>query len=212
MKKFTVVSSVLALCMSGCGGGGSTADGAAQKSATVSGSISGLSPGVTALLVNNGTETIAVSANGSFKFDHPVAAGATYSVALFSDPNGNACKVANGTGVIAQNAADVSNVAVTCQLAAIALLQYNVGVTVSGLTAGNSVSFSDGQGAILKVAANGLGVFAKQYSPLLVPGASYNVTVSANPTGQSCTLTNNAGTNPAGAGFSNFINVTAACK
>jgi hypothetical protein len=83
---------------------------------------------------------------------------------------------------------------------------------VSGLAAGNSVSFSDGQGNILKLSANGLGVFPKSYSPLAVPGANYNVTVSANPSGQACTLTNSSGTNPAGIGFSNFINVSAACK
>ncbi|CAN7697022.1 hypothetical protein [Duganella sp. LjRoot269] len=212
MNKFTVAPLVLALCIVGCGGGSSTTDIPAQKSASISGSMSGLSPGVTALLVNNGTETIAVSANGSFKFDHPVAAGAAYSVTLFGDPNGNACKVANGAGMVAQNAVDISNVAVTCQPAAITLLRYNVGVTVSGLTAGNSVNFADDQGSILKVSANGLGVFPKSYSPLMVPGADYNVTVSANPSGQTCTLANSSGTNPAGVGFSNFINVTAVCK
>lgn len=214
MSKFRVVALLAAVAVAGCGGGGSTAPSvpATPKSATISGSIAGLSANSTLLLVNNSAETIAVKANTSFKFATPVAAGTAYNVTLFANPNGNDCKVANGAGTIAQDGGDISNVAVTCQPAVIALLAYNVGVTVSGLAAGGSVSFADAQGNILKASANGLSVFAPSYSPLSLHGASYNVTVSLNPTGQTCTLANNAGTNNAGTGFVDFINVTATCK
>ncbi|MQA40205.1 hypothetical protein [Rugamonas aquatica] len=214
MRKFRVVALLAAVSMAGCGGGGSTAPSApvTPKSATISGSIAGLSANSTLLLVNNNAETIAVKASSSFKFANPVAAGAPYSVTLFANPNGNDCKVANDAGTIAQDGGDISNVAVTCQPAAIALLAYNVGVTVSGLAAGGSVSFADAQGNILKASANGLSVFAQSYSPLMLHGASYNVTVSLNPTGQTCTLANNTGTNDTTPNFTNFINVTATCK
>ncbi|MQA21050.1 hypothetical protein [Rugamonas rivuli] len=214
MNKFKVMALLGALSMAGCGGGGSTAPAApaTPKSATISGSIAGLSANSTLLLVNSNAETIAVKATTSFKFANPVAAGTPYSVTLFANPNGNDCKVANGAGTVAQDGGDISNVAVTCQPAAIGLLKYNVGVTVSGLAAGGSVSFADAQGNILKASANGLSVFAQSYSPLAVPGANYNVTVSFNPTGQTCTLANNAGTNDTTPSFTNFINVTATCK
>ncbi|OFA04518.1 hypothetical protein DUGA2_20640 [Duganella sp. HH101] len=214
MSQFKVIALIGALALAGCGGGGSTAPSVppVQKAAVISGSVAGLSGNSTLLLVNNNAETIAVKANGAFKFAHPVASGAPYSVALFADPNGNACTVANGSGTVAQNAVDIGNVAVTCQPAVIALLTYNVGVTVSGLAAGGSVSFADAQGNLLRAGANGLSVFALSYSPQSLHGASYDVTVSLNPAGQTCTLTNNAGTNNAGAGFTDFINVTATCK
>lgn len=203
---------IAALSVAGCGGGGSTPAVPAQKTATVAGGISGMSSGATALLANNGTEIIAVNANGSFKFPTPLAAGAAYSVVLFANPTGNACTVANGSGTVAQSPADIGNIAVTCQPAVIALLTYNVGVTVSGLAAGASVNFADDQGHVIKASTNGLSVFPQPYSPLAVPGANYNVMVSSNPAGQTCTLSNNTGANPVGANFSSFINVIANCK
>lgn len=213
MSQFKVIALMGALSLAGCGGGGSTGASAppVQKTAVISGSVAGLSGNSTLLMVNNNAETIAVKANGAFKFATPVASGAPYSVVLIADPNGNACTIANGSGTVAQNAVDISNVAVTCQPAVIALLTYYVGVTVSGLAAGGEVSFADARGSLLKVSANGLSVFAQSYSPQSLRGASYNVTVSLNPAGQTCTLTNNAGTNNAGAGFTDFINVTATC-
>jgi|GEM_PF-1075636 len=214
MSQFKVTALMLAMLVAGCGGGGgstATTPPATQKSALISGSATGLSASSTLLLVNNGAETIAVKGNGTFKFTYPVASGAPYSVAKFADPNGASCTVANGSGTIAQDAVDISNVAVTCQPAVIGLLHYYVGVTVSGLAVGNTVSFSDGRGNTLKASANGLAVFAGSYSPLELHGASYAVTVSANPTGQVCTLTNNTGSNEL-TSFVDFINVTALCK
>ncbi|MCU6496819.1 hypothetical protein LPN04_03315 [Rugamonas sp. A1-17] len=213
MSQFKVTALMLTMLVAGCGGGSTaTEPPATQKSALISGSVTGLSANTTLLLVNNGAETVAVKGSGGFKFTYPVASGAPYSVAKFADPNGATCIVANGSGTIAQDAVDISNVAVTCQPAAIGLLQYRVGVTVSGLAVGNTVSFSNGGSDILKASANGLAVFAVSYSPMELHGASYAVTVSANPTGQTCTLTNNTGTNNAGTGFVDLVNVTALCK
>ncbi|WP_147330343.1 MULTISPECIES: hypothetical protein [unclassified Duganella] len=213
MNQLKITALTLTMLVAGCGGGSTdTTPPATQKSALISGTVTGLAADTTLLLVNNGAETIAVKGSGGFKFTYPVASGAPYSVVKFADPNGGVCTVANGSGTIAQNAVDVGNVAVTCQPAAIGSLQYHVGVTVSGLAAGNAVSFADANGNILKAGANGLSVFAASYSPMELHGASYAVTVSANPTGQTCTLTNNTGTNNSGTGFVDFINVTALCK
>ncbi|MYN17202.1 hypothetical protein GTP81_10605 [Rugamonas sp. FT107W] len=213
MNQLKITALTLTMLVAGCGGGSTdTTPPATQKSALISGSVTGLAADATLLLVNNGAETIAVKGSGGFKFTYPVASGAPYSVVKFADPNGGVCTVANGSGTIAQNAVDIGNVAVTCQPAAIGLLQYHVGVTVSGLAAGNAVSFADANGNILKAGTNGLSVFAAAYSPMELHGASYAVTVSANPTGQACTLTNNTGTNNSGTGFVDFINITALCK
>ncbi len=77
---------------------------------TVGGDVSGLTG--TVLLRNNGGDDLSVSADGSFTFTTALADGATYEVAVGTQPSGQTCTVSNGTGTIA--GADVTDVAVTC--------------------------------------------------------------------------------------------------
>ncbi|RFP14993.1 MULTISPECIES: hypothetical protein [unclassified Duganella] len=214
MDKLKAITLLLALGMGGCGGGGGLLDYryTPHTSATIAGDTYGLAPNNTVLLANNGTEIIAVTGNNHFQFANPVASNAPYNVTLLGNPNGRACTVANGTGTILPDAVDIRSVTVMCNVAAVAMQTYKVGVTVSGLATGGTVSFVDAQGNNLSANNNGLSVFAQSYSPLVVPGASYKVTVANNPAGQTCTLTNNEGTNSNGPGFVDFINVTAVCK
>lgn len=216
MDKCKAITLLLALGMAGCGGGGGGGlldyRYTPHTSATISGDTYGLAPNNTVLVVNNGTEIIAVKGNNHFQFANPVASNAPYNVTLLGNPNGRACTVANGTGTILPDAVDIRIVGVMCNPAAVGIASYKVGVTVSGLATGGTVSFADAQGNILSASNNGLSVFAQAYSPLQVPGASYKVTMATNPPGQSCTLTNNVGTNSNGPDFADFVNVTAVCK
>lgn len=101
----------LALALAACGGGGDTAPaGGGTASYTVGGTVSGLT-GTVVLQDNNG-DNLAVSANGTFTFATKIASGSAYSVTVLTQPTGQICSVAGGTGTIA--AADVTNVTVTC--------------------------------------------------------------------------------------------------
>ncbi|HJV82343.1 DUF4369 domain-containing protein [Noviherbaspirillum sp.] len=192
------------LPIAGCGGSSSPTD------ATIGGTVSGLPSGITVLLVNNNTETINVNTNGSFVFSRKVQARGTYNVTLYTQPTGASCAVANGTGTVNQVGENVANVSVTCTPAAHAFLNYSLGVTVSGLAQGNFVTFLNNGGDSVTANANGLFIFPKTYALQVAGDESYNVTVSTNPSGQTCTLSNASGTNTS-ANFVNFVNIVANC-
>jgi hypothetical protein len=92
------------------GGGGSSGGGSSSATYSVGGTLSGLSG--TVVLGDNGNDTLSVNANGSFTFDTPLASGAAYSVSVLTDPTGEVCTVANGSGTVA--AANVTGVSVAC--------------------------------------------------------------------------------------------------
>ena len=77
---------------------------------SVGGTVSGLSG--TVVLQDNGGDNLSVSANGPFTFATPLAGGAAYNVTVKTNPTGQTCTVASGSGTIA--AANITNVAVSC--------------------------------------------------------------------------------------------------
>ena len=127
----------LALLMVGCGGGGGGASSPPPATYTVGGTVSGLS--VSGLVLNSDFGgDLPISASGSFTFSTRLAAGTKFNVSVKSQPTSSPaqkCQVANGTGTIA--AANVTNVAVTCQSTI-------GGGTVSGLV---------GSGLVLRLVA-----------------------------------------------------------
>lgn len=81
-RRLFCLSLAAAILAAGCGGGPTPAAPAAM--ATVGGTVTGLPSGITILLVDNGTNTISVNANGSFTFDKKVPASSVYNVTLFT--------------------------------------------------------------------------------------------------------------------------------
>src|SRR3989441_521159 len=160
---------------------------------TVGGTISGLSG--TVVLRNNGGNDLTVSANGSFTFSAPVAQGSPYAVTVLTQPAGQSCIVANGTGTVA--GANVSSVTVSCATNA-----FTVGGTISGLS--GTVVLQNNGGDNLTISVNGSFAFAAA----LINASPYAVTVLAQPAGQTCTVANGSGT-LAGA---NVTNVALACS
>jgi hypothetical protein len=200
---------LLCALVSACGGGG----GVAPTSASVGGVVTGLPSGVTVLLNNSGTETIAVPINGVFAFAKRVAEGGSYSVTVVGE-NSSLCAVANGKGSVGRDVATVSNVTVTCDYVtphATTFDFFNVGVTVSGLLPDASVTvMNHGNGAETVTATeNGLFVFPVQYAAQQVPGRFIDVTVKTQPANQTCTVSNGTGPIPVPA---NFANVAVSCK
>ncbi|HEY8026088.1 MAG TPA: hypothetical protein VIF60_16095 [Burkholderiaceae bacterium] len=177
IASLTVVGAVIA----GCGG---------VLDASIGGSVTGLSGGTTVGLVDNGSDPLTVSANGNFTFATQVSAGNNYNVTVASQPVGETCTVTNGSGTVSQNHGDVTNVAVACN-ATVSATNDVLG-TLSGLATGKTLTLLDNGTDKLVVNANGSFVFPTA----LAVGAAYSVTVSVQPSGQTCTITNGAGTIP----------------
>ena len=163
---------------------GAGATGSSGSTYSVGGSVSGLSG--TVVLQDNGGDDLTVTANGPFAFATKLAGGAAYNVTVKTNPSGQSCSVANGSGTI--GSADVTNVAVSCT----SNPTYAVGGSVSGLS--GTVVLQDNGGDDLSVSANGPFNFATK----LAGGAAYNVTVKTNPSGQTCSVANGSGTIAAG--------------
>jgi len=163
---------------------------------TIGGTVSGLITSRSVTLLDNGANSLAVTANGSFTFSTALASGATYSVTVGTQPTGETCTVTNGSGTV--GSANVTNVAVACTAN-----KYTIGGAVSGLNASTSVTLLDNGTNSLTVSANGSFTF----TTAIASGATYNVTVSTQPTGETCTVTNGSGT----VGSANVTNVAVAC-
>lgn len=105
---------LLSALLVGCGGsksGRSSVGGDPGTSLySIGGTISGLDG--TVVLQNSGGNNLSRSANGAFTFTTSLAAGSNYAVTVLTQPSGQTCSVANGSGTV--GSANVSNVAVTC--------------------------------------------------------------------------------------------------
>ena len=97
----------MAACSNGSGTGAVT-----LPTYTIGGTLTGLASGQSVTLLDNNVNSLPVSANGSFTFSTSVAAGGSYSVTVATEPGGQTCSVANGSG--GSLAANVTSVIVTC--------------------------------------------------------------------------------------------------
>ncbi|HET9047615.1 MAG TPA: M12 family metallo-peptidase [Chiayiivirga sp.] len=152
---------------------------------TVGGNVSGLN-GSGLVLRINGSNDLPVSANGAFEFAGGYLDGTAYTVTVGTQPSSpyQQCTVDHGTGAI--SGANVTDVAVTC----VDLQTYTVGGTINGLTA-NGLKLKLNGGSELSVAANAT---AFTFASGLLDFSSYSVTISAQPLGQTCSITGNTGT------------------
>ncbi len=163
---------------------------------SIGGTISGLTGSVA--LRNNGGDELVRTTNGSFTFATPVAHGSTFAVTVASQPGGQTCVVANGSGTI--NAANVTTVSVSCTSDPVPT--YTVGGTVTGLT--GSLALANNGTDSVSVTANGPFSF-----PSEVPsGGTYAVTIYSQPAGQTCVITNGSGT----MGSANVTSVSVSCS
>jgi 6-phosphogluconolactonase (cycloisomerase 2 family) len=196
-----LTSLALAACGGGGGGGNPSPSGGSSGGTTttysIGGTVSGLS-GTGLVLQNNGGDNLTVNSNGAFTFATKVNSSGAYAVTVATQPSGQTCTVAAGSGTATAN---VTNVAVTCTSTASTI---TVGGTVSGLT-GTGLVLQDNNGDDLPVASNGSFVFATAIGS----SATYSVTVKTQPTvpAQGCTVTNGSGT----AAGANITSVTVTC-
>jgi len=189
----------LAACSNGRGSVDSDPpSGGAQEGFTVGGTVTGLDGDGLVLQLNDGND-LAVSNNGSFTFNTRLADDASYSVEVLTQPTGpsQTCTIGSASGTI--DAANVSNIAITCATGAFALRG-----TVSGLV-GTGLVLKNNGADLLPISSDGEFQFPMPYAS----GAGYNVTVETQPSGplQSCTVANGVGT----IGSADVTDVTVTC-
>jgi exo-beta-1,3-glucanase (GH17 family) len=81
-----------------------------KPNVTIGGTVSGFTGGTLALW-NNGGDKLRITGNGKFEFPLQIANGSDYAVVVATQPAGQTCTVANGSGTADGNVKDVS---VTC--------------------------------------------------------------------------------------------------
>jgi hypothetical protein len=171
----------------------------ATQTYALGGSVTGLA-GSGLVLQDNLGDNFAVAADGPFAFATPVPSGALYSVTVLTQPSSPAqtCTVAAGTGMIPDAA--VTNVAITCTTN-----HYKVGGTVIGLM-GSGLTLQNAGRDDLAITASG----AFQFATSALSGASFAVTIAAQPTNpaQTCTLSGATGA----VGGADVTSVTVNCS
>ena len=177
-----VTVSALAFLLAACGGGSSNGDG------SVGGTVSGLMAGTSVTIQNNSADTLTLTSNAPYTFPTRLPSLSRFNISVLTQPTAQTCGVTFPAGVIPTDGSTVNFANVVCALSS------SVGGTVAGLATGASVTLNLGTTA-LAVGANG----AFSFPGVLATGTAYSMTVSAQPTGQTCTLANASGTVAAGA-------------
>lgn len=148
----------------------------------VGGMVSGLAGNGLVLDINNG-ETTAVAADGTFRFEQPLASGTAFAVTVASQPTQPAqtCTVSGASGVI--GAGPVTTVVVNC-----ATDRFTVGGTVSGLEGIAVVRNND---EVVMLTANG----TYALPTTIASGDTYAVSVVTQPgtPSQTCTVSHGDG-------------------
>lgn len=197
MKAIGIVAmlSVL-LTLAACGGGGMSNTTPPPATFTIGGTVTGLAGGGL-VLQNNGGNNLAIKASGKFTFTTAVNSGAGYKVTVMTQPTSptQTCAVTGGTGTATAN---VTSVAINCTTNT-----YTIGGTINGL-AGTGLKLQDNSGDTLSVSGSSF-----TFVTPIKSGATYNVTVSTQPSSpwQTCAVTGGSGT----ATSANVTNVAVNC-
>lgn len=150
------------------------------KTYTVSATVTGLTGGTLVLQNNNGND-LTITADGAAVFTTPVADTTGYSVTVKTQPAGQVCAATLGSGTIA--GANVTTVAVTCQKG------FKVGGTITGLV-GTGLVLKNNGGDTLTVGADAT---TFELAGLVATTGPFDVSVSASPAEQTCTVTDETG-------------------
>lgn len=133
---------------------------------TIGGTLTGLAYNDTVTLLDNGSNDLVLSSNGSFTFAKPVAPGSPYNITVPSptSPIVQTCVVNNGVGTVAT--APVTNVAVNCTTST-----YTLTVTLTGLDPKNSLSTWSSGGSITFPVGSGGGTLT--FPSRVASGSTY---------------------------------------
>jgi hypothetical protein len=140
-------------------------------------SVTGLGspPAAGLVLQNNGGDDVVVDNDGTFPFATRLTLGASYAVTVSQQPEGAACTIASGVGVVGGDVV----VDVVCER------QFRVGGTSTGLKPGNSVVLALEDRVTVEVVADGTFTFPGFFAAGTLVSS---VTIVTAPNDQRCTL------------------------
>jgi hypothetical protein len=153
---------------------------------TLGGTVAGLPPGESVVLVDSDGEADTITFNGGFTFLDPLRVPSPYAVTVQTQPTSATCTVSAGTGTA--GCFNVTSILVTCLPASVV----PVGGTITGLAPGDSVRLELNGGESTFFASNGAFAFPTG----LAAGDTYAITIQndpAAPTAQTCTVTSGTG-------------------
>ncbi|HUE11144.1 MAG TPA: hypothetical protein VMQ54_09415, partial [Steroidobacteraceae bacterium] len=191
----TLTTSLILLALAACGGGGGGTP-TPPTTYTIGGTVSGLTGAGTVTLSDAGAGSSGAIGNGAFSLPNGLTTGTAYSVSAVAS-SGETCTVTSGSGTV--GSANVTDIAVACT--AVAAPTYTIGGTVTGLS--GSLTLLDNGASSLTLSANGSFTF----KTALAAASSYAVTVSTQPAGETCTVSNGSGT----VGSADVTGVAVAC-
>lgn len=167
-----VLSLTACLGDSGGGGGSSGGGGGTPSSYTIGGTVTGLSTGESVTLLDHGTNSLTVYANGPFILDYQVA-GNYYNVTVGTQPNGESCDVSNGSGTV--GTANVSNVSVVCTMLATA-------APSGAVPSGNYAYTANFDSTISQYSIGTDGTLTSMATPVVADTGTYPYSVAVDPT------------------------------
>jgi hypothetical protein len=148
----------------------------------IGGRVSGLGTGLSVTMQNNGSDALTVVENGSFFFNDQLQANASYAVTVQTQPTGQVCSVAGGSGTLNDNGDSIDSVRVTCAFSA------NLRGRLIGLQPGVSLTLGNGIATVV-LAADGPWAFAET----LAEGTAYDVVITVPPLVGNCSVRNGIG-------------------
>ncbi len=167
-----------------------------QSLFSLGGAISGLGEN-TGLVLANGSSALLVTAGAtSFTMPTDVGDASPYDVIVQSEPSGLICTPSNNFGTMP--AANINNILITCSDQS-----YTLGGSISGLISNGLVLAN---GTDTEGVSSGSNAF--NLPTPVAYGGPYDVTVQTQPSGLTCTPSNNVGSMPAG----NVTGVTITCS
>jgi hypothetical protein len=175
------VAIAVPLSLGGCWGDHNDDGPSPVATYDVGGSIAGLA--TSGLVLANGNDSVSPAAGAStFTVSTALPTGTTFAVRVATQPANATCSVAGGSGTIASG--NVTNVQVTCTTTT-----FTVGGSIAGLTSAG-LTLANGSDSVSPAA--GASIFA--FAAPVASGATYAVTVSAQPAGATCSVANANGT------------------
>ncbi|HEY4342692.1 MAG TPA: choice-of-anchor tandem repeat GloVer-containing protein [Steroidobacteraceae bacterium] len=162
---------------------------------TVGGTASDVS-GTGLVLQLSGGSDLSVPSSGAFTFSPYLSSGTGFTVTVKTQPSQQTCTVRNGTGTVPVNASVA--VAISC-----VLNTYSIGGSITGLTGNGLVLLNNGADP---TSVNAGAAQFTMNAPV-TSGDTYSVTIETQPVGETCAVTNAAGTDV----LANVANATLSC-
>jgi len=162
---------VCAVTLASCGGSSGTL--------ILGGTVTGLTKDGLVLVNNGGSNLAVASGSSTFAFADLVATDDSFNVTVLTQPTQATCTPTANTGTA--NYYNTDYIVITC-----VNTPYSLGGTITGLT-GTGLVLANGAATVSPVAGSTTFTFTTQVGNSL----PYGVTVLAQPTGQTCSVTAN---------------------